>query len=416
MVKTASRQNKLFRNIGNLLTLSQAASKEGRQIVETDLSLMKDAAIAVQDGKIAWLGPNKKIPLQFKKWKEIDLKKSTVLPGLNECHTHSLFAGSRSEEFELRLQGASYQEIASRGGGILSTMRHTRAMPPAKLSALTTKRVQEFIRQGVTTVEIKTGYALDLKNEIKCLKVIQGLSEPRVISTFLGAHALPPEFPSIEKYLEFLSTEMLPQIRKLTRRVDIFIEKGFFAKEAAKTYLQRAQALGFQITIHADQLTLSGGSDVAMELQALSADHVIQLDDDHIKRLAKSSVTAVLLPASDLYMKCAYPPARKLIDAGARVALATDFNPGTCPTQDLALVGILARLEMKMSLPEVIAAYTVGGAYALGLHQEIGSLEVGKSADFISMSQDWTSLFYSSGMMGIDEVYFKGQLIHSEDK
>jgi imidazolonepropionase len=411
-----AKQNKLFRNIGTLLTLSQAASKEGRRVSEADLSLLKDAAIAVQDGKIVWIGLNKKIPLEFKKWKEIDLKKSTVLPGFNECHTHSLFAGSRSEEFEMRLQGASYQEIASRGGGILSTMRHTRATSPAKLAATTAARVQEFIRQGVTTVEIKTGYALDLKNEIKCLKVIQSLQAPRVISTFLGAHALPPEFPSMEKYLEFLTDEMLPQIRKLTHRVDIFIEKGFFSKESAKTYLQRAQALGFQLTIHADQLTLSGGTDVAMDLKALSADHVIQLDDDHIKRVAKSAVTAVLLPASDLYMKCAYPPARKLIDAGARVALATDFNPGTCPTQDLALVGILARLEMKMSLPEVIAAYTVGSAYALGLNDEIGSLAVGKSADFISTEQDWTSLFYSSGMMGIDEVYFKGQLIHSGAK
>lgn len=406
----------LFRNIGHLLTLSQAATKEGRRVTEADLSMMKEAAIAVLDGRIAWIGSNKKIPKEFKAAKEIDLQKKTVLPGFVECHTHSVFAGSRSEEFEMRLQGASYQEIASRGGGILSTMRHTRAANAKQLLQITRERMSEFVRQGVTTVEIKTGYALDLQNEIKCLKVIKALDEPRVISTFLGAHALPPEFPTVEKYLEFLSSEVLPKISKLTQRVDIFVEKGFIVGAAAKAYLEKAKALGFELTIHADQLTLSGGTKLAIELAAKSADHVIQLDDDHIKRLATSSVTAVLLPAADLYMKCAYPPARKLIDAGGRVALATDFNPGTSPTQDLALVGLLARLEMKMSLPEVIAAYTVGSSHALNLQSETGSLEAGKSADFFSTSKDWSSLFYSSGSMGIDDVYLKGRLIHSGDK
>jgi imidazolonepropionase len=406
----------LFRNIGCLLTLSQAAGKEGRHITEEDLSVMKDAAMVVQGGRIAWIGDNKKIPKPWKLAKEIDLGKKTVLPGLVECHTHSVFAGSRSEEFEMRLQGASYQEIAARGGGILSTMRHTRAASPKLLLQEARERMQNFIRQGVTTVEVKTGYALDLPNEMKCLKVIRSLSEPRVISTFLGAHALPPEFSSVEKYLEFLASEVLPKISKLTRRVDIFVEKGFIVGSSAKAYLEKAKSLGFDLTIHADQLTLSGGAQLAIELAAKSADHVIQLDEEHIKRLAKSSVTAVLLPAADLYMKCAYPPARKLIDAGARVALATDFNPGTSPTQDLALVGLLARLEMKMSLPEVIAAYTVGASHALNLQNEIGSLEVGKSADFFSISKDWPSLFYSPGAMGIEDVYLKGRLIHSGDK
>jgi imidazolonepropionase len=412
--KQSGRQ--LFRNIGTLLTLAQAARKEGRRVQETDLSLLNDAAMAVEDGRIRWIGANKKIPLEYRKWKENDLQKATVLPGFVECHTHSIFAGSRSEEFEQRLQGASYQEIAARGGGILSTMRHTRAQSSSRLATTTLQRLREFVRQGATTVEVKTGYALDLKNELKCLKVLRGFSEPRVVSTFLGAHAVPPEFSSPEKYLEFLAAEVLPKIRKFTSRVDIFIERGFFSREAGREYLRRAQQLGFQITVHADQLTLSGGADVAMLMKARSADHLIQLGDEQIQRLSKSEVTAVLLPAADLYMRCAYPPARKLIDAGARVALATDFNPGTCPTQDLALVGLLARLEMKMSLPEVIGAYTVGAAHALGLQQEVGSLELGKSADFISINSDWTSLFYSAGSMGIGQTYLKGQLIHSDDK
>jgi imidazolonepropionase len=401
----------IFRNIGSLLTLEGAAVKQGRQILEADLSIISKAAMVVEDGKISWIGPQKSLPkAKGKKPKEIDLKGATVMPGLVECHTHTLFAGSRSEEFEMRLQGVSYQEIAKRGGGILSTMRATRQASVMNLKKLTQSRVDRFVSQGVTTLEIKTGYALDEKNEIKSLKTIRSLQGPRVVPTFLGAHSVPPEFSSASEYLKYLE-KILPQVRKLTNRLDIWIEKGFFEKDFSKTYLEKAKTLGFQIVIHADQLTLSGGTELAVELQALSADHVIQLGDDEIQKLAQSATTAVLLPLADLYMKCAYPPARDLIDAGARVAIATDFNPGSCPSQDVALVGLLARLEMKMSLPEVIAAYTVGSAHALGLEEQIGSLETGKAADFVCLSDDWSRLFYSAGEMPVAQVFKSGQML-----
>jgi imidazolonepropionase len=401
----------LFKDIESLLTMAPAMKKQGRHILEEDLGEIKNAAVLIQNGKILWVGKTAKIPKNFfankkeaSRIKEVSLKGQTVLPGFVECHTHSVFSGSRADEFELRNQGMPYQEIARRGGGILSTMRATRKSSLADLKTLTQNRIQQFYKQGVTTLEIKSGYALDLKNELKMLQVVDELSlkknkSPHLISTYLGAHALPPEFKNTSEYTEYILEKVLPQVLKKTlcRRIDIFVEKGFFEKEIALNYLQKAQKMGFQITIHADQLSLSGGSDLAMQLKASSADHVIQLSEKQISGFAKSETTAVLLPMADLYMKCAYPPARELIDAGARVALATDFNPGSCPAQDLSLVGLLARLQMKMSLPEVIAAYTVGSSFALGLQDQVGSLSENKNADIIATPATWRDLFYSAG-------------------
>lgn len=410
----------IFRNIANLLTLEGAALKQGRHIQVEDLSLLKQAAIVVDKGRIAWIGPSKKIPRQLsqKNFREIDLTGKTVLPGLVECHTHTVFMGDRAAEFEMRNQGASYQEISAQGGGILSTMRMTRQASLAELTAQTQRRLEQFVAQGVTTIEIKSGYALNLKDELKTLKAIQGLSGIRTVATFLGAHALPPEFKTYEAYLDFLATEVLPQVKKkkLASRVDVFIESGFFPAEASEKYLRRARELGFEVLIHADQLSLSGGSEVALRVGALSGDHLLQIGPKQIQSLGASEVTCVLLPTADLYMKTKYPPARELIAAGARVALATDFNPGTSPTQDLNLVGLLARLEMKMTLPEVIAAYTVGAAHALKLDKEIGSLEVGKSADLLCIDQDWQTLFYSVGDRSDKLVFSRGKKVFGKLK
>lgn len=408
----------LLKNISELLTLEGAEQKDGRRVQERDLSLQKQASILCQDGKIIWIGPHKKLPRAFakKKVKEFDMKGKTVLPGFVECHTHTVFAGSRAHEFEQRNQGVSYQEIAARGGGILSTMKQTRKMSSAALLKESQKRVDKFVRQGVTTLEIKSGYALDAAGEIKMLEVIRRLQKVRAVPTFLGAHDLPPEFKNHDEYLYYLGEKVLPLVKKkkLAKRVDIFIEKGFFSRESGEDYLRQAQAMGFDVLVHADQLSLSGGADTAVRLKALSGDHLLQITEAEIQQLASSAVTCVLLPASDLYMKKNYPPARSLIEAGARVALATDFNPGSSPTQDLALTGLLARLEMKMSLPEVISAYTVGAAAALKLAPEVGSLRLGKSADFMCTSKSWTDLFYSAGDSGAELVFVSGNVSHQE--
>lgn len=407
----------ILENMGVLLTLSGAAHKKGRHINEQDLGILKNHSLIFSGGKILWVGPHKKIPQEFRrrKMKTINAQQWTVLPGFVESHTHALFAGSRSAEFEMRLQGKSYQEIAAAGGGILSTVKATRKESLSSLLKITQARVDHFQRQGVTTLEIKSGYALDETNELKSLKVIRQLKGPRIISTFLGAHAIPQEFKNEDEYLNHVMKKIFPQLKNrrtsLADRIDIFIEKGFFSVQAAQNYLMAAKKLGLATTIHADQLSLSGGTDLAIELGSQSADHILQITDKEISRLAKSEVTAGLLPLADVYMKCAFPAARKMIDAGVRVALATDFNPGTCPSMDISLVGLLARLEMKMSLPEVLSAYTVGASHALGLSDSIGSLESGKDADFVCTKAEWTDLFYSAGQSFIDQVYCRGNKV-----
>ena len=403
----------LFRQIGCLLTLQGAAAKEGRHVQEEDLGIQSKASMLVDNGRIVWVGPHRNLPKVWakKKIREMDARDWTILPGFVECHTHLVFAGSRAHEFEKRVRGMSYQQIAAEGGGILSSVKSTRQAKLSELVTVAQKKVDAFAHQGVTTLEIKTGYGLDFNSEMKCLQAIQKLQGPRIVPTFLGPHALPMEFISEKAYLEFLKEKLLPEIKKkkLARRVDIFVERGFFSVDLARDYLLFAQGLGFDVTIHADQLSLFGGTNLAVDLKAVSADHVIQIEESQIYNLARSSTTAVLLPLADLYMQCAYPPARKLIDEGARVALATDYNPGTCPSQDLNLVGLLARLQMRMTLPEVIAAYTLGAAWALGLQKETGSLEVGKSADFICTKVEWGDLFYSAGSRAISEVFQAGK-------
>ena len=375
-------------------------------------------AFIVDQGLITWIGPINKIPKQ-KINSEIDLKNKLVFPSFIECHTHSVFAGTRSDEFERRLQGTSYIDIAKAGGGILSTMKKTREASEAVLLKTAKSRIDQFVKQGVSTIEIKSGYALDLKNEIKMLKVIQKIpnlynvknGRPRIVPTYLGAHAKPPEFSGYSEYLNYILKNVLPVVKKkkLSDRVDIFIEKNFFESADSQNFLSAAKKMGFQITIHANQLSESGGAELALSLSAQSADHVICLSDKTIADFGRSKTVAVLLPLADLYMRCPYPQARKLIDAGATVALATDFNPGSCPSQDLSLVGLLARLEMRMTLPEIFKAYTINAAKALGIDQEEGTLAVGKKANFICTDADLSDFFYSAGYTPEHQLFIEGK-------
>lgn len=405
---------KVFKNIDELVTLSGAAAKQGRRVVDADLNVIKNGSFVVQGKKILWAGPTSEIPKKYGKG-GVSLKGHSVVPAFVECHTHMVFAGNRADEFEKRNQGMSYQEIAREGGGILSTMRATRSATVAELARSGQARVDRFVAQGVTTIEAKSGYGLDTKFEFKILEANKRLKKARIISTYLGPHAVSPDFPLTGDYIKNIIEKDLPQLKKnkLARRCDIFVERGFFVDEPARRYLKAAKDLGFDLTIHADQLSLSGGSRMAIEFGAKSADHVLQIEKPEIEALAKSEVTCVLLPSSDLYLKTKYPPARSLIDAGARVALATDFNPGTSPTQDLALTGLLARLEMKMTLAECISAYTVGAAYALGLENELGSIESGKLADFVVLDGSYRDLFYQIGHTPVSQVWREGIKIYS---
>ncbi len=397
----------VYKNIKSLLSLREAAKKDGKNLNSLDLSLIEDACLVESKGKIIWIGSQNELPTKYKKVKSVSLKQKTVLPSFVECHTHSVFAGNRSAEFELRQQGVSYQEIAKLGGGIKFTVEQTKKASAQELKKMAQKSADDFLRQGVTTLEVKSGYGLDYENEIKILKVATSLKGPDIITTYLGPHAIPKEYKSADEYIKTVISD-LPKIKKYANRVDIFVEDGYFSIEQAKLYFKAASKLGFEIVVHADQMTRTGATLLASELGAISCDHVIHITDSDIQALSKKQTTAVLLPTSDQYMQIPYPKARVLLNAGVRVALATDYNPGTSPTRDISYVGVLARVEMKMLLHEVIAAYTYNAACALGIERDVGSLEVGKKANFIVVD-NYQDLFYQVGMSPVEQVYKDGK-------
>lgn len=410
---SASKEKvQVFLGVGQLHTLAGAASKSGRRPTDDDLTTLSKAAFVVSGGRITWIGEERNLPASKSDGGHAtDLGGATVIPALVESHTHLVYAGNRAAEFERRNRGESYQSIAAGGGGILSTVRATREASVDELARLAQERADRFARQGVATIEIKSGYGLTVEHEMKMLRAAGRVSGPRIVRTFLGAHAIPKEESSAEAYLARLENEALPLLKKegLACRVDVFVEKGYFEVEASRRYLQAAKKMGFDLAIHADQLTRSGGAQLAVELGARSAEHLICINDEDVASLSASETTCVLLPSADLYMNCAYPPARKLIDGGARVALATDVNPGSSPSLDVALVGVLARVQMRMTLTEVLVAYTVGAAHALGLGREAGSLEVGKFADFAVVDGHLEDLFLEVGLMPVTKTAREGQ-------
>jgi imidazolonepropionase len=410
-IETMSKKPVLFSDIKELMTLKPVHDKKGRgPISEKDLGIELNQCLIVENKKIVWVGKKNKIPKNFFKAKEVVVGEN-LFPGFIECHTHSAFLGDRKNEFEMRNTGVPYQEIAEKGGGIFSTVRATRKGTEKSIATVIQKRLNTFLKQGVTTVEVKSGYGLDEKNEIKLLKSMDSLRKDfNLVPTFLGAHAIAPEHKTSTIHLQKMK-EMLTKIKKnnWSHRVDIFIEKGYFEGEAAQEYLAYAKNLGFDLCIHADQLTRTGAAVLAVRLGAKSTDHNICVTDKDIQVLAKSETTCVLLPSADFYIHCPFPPARKLIDAGARIALSTDFNPGTSPSQSIELVGVLARLKMNMSLPEVFAAWTVGASYALGMEKQKSILSVGYDADFFSSSASWLDFFYDFSAAPVKKVWVSGK-------
>lgn len=394
---------KLFTNIGGILSLKGVAEKDGRHITEKDLGWSKNNTIVVDDkGVICWIGKWEKLPKEYKEGTKIDWEGREVIPAFTECHTHSVFAGDRTAEFELRNQGASYQEIAEKGGGILSTVKATRRANEEDLIALAQTRIDRFVSQGISTVEVKSGYGLKKAAEEKMLRVAKSLKKARVVSTYLGAHAIPDEYKGKHgkaAYMDQILNRDLPDLvaKKLCDRVDIFVEKNYFEISDADQLIERARALGLGVTIHADQLSRTGSSKLGAQRNVQSVDHAVELTAADRVKMAESKTVAVLLPTADLYIHAPYPKARELIDAGVKVALATDFNPGSSPTQDISFVGMLSRLQLKMSLPEAICAYTYNAASALGMGSQLGSIEVGKQGDFCVLDMSWKELFYSVG-------------------
>ncbi|CAM3998207.1 imidazolonepropionase [Mesobacillus thioparans] len=374
-------------NIGQLiLPKSKERPLKGQEMKELNIS--ENAAIGISDGKVAWLGSS--IDAESLKASErIDAQGKVVSPGLVDPHTHLVFGGSREHELSLKQAGVPYLEILAQGGGILSTVSATKNASEEELLQKASFHLERMISYGVTTMEAKSGYGLDAETELKQLRVVQRLKEKypvSIISTFLGAHAIPPEFKGKEaQFLEHMS-DLLDEIKErgLAEFVDIFCETGVFTIEQSRKYLQLAKDKGFGLKIHADEIDPLGGTELAVSLGAASADHLVAASDEGIKRLAEGSTVAVLLPGTTFYLgKDQYARARKMIDEGAAVALATDFNPGSCVTENLQMIMSLAALKLKMSAEEIWNGVTVNAAHAIGKSQEAGTLEIGRRADFV---------------------------------
>jgi imidazolonepropionase len=384
-----------------------------------ELAILKDAALILDHGAITWLGPSSGLPSLPDTLEVIDASGKSVLPGLIDSHTHLVFAGSRENEFEQRLQGLSYPEIATRGGGINATVRSVRAASKEELKDQARSRLQRFLRQGVTTVEVKSGYGLSLADELKCLEAIAELNAEgplELVSTFLGAHAVPPEFArDREGYLRLLLREMLPEVarRGLAEFCDVFCDTGAFTPAEAERILLAARELGLRAKLHADELSPTGGAELAARLGAVSADHLLRVTDRGIEALAASGTIATLLPGTAFFLALPYAPARRLIERGVSVALASDCNPGTCPTENLPLVGTMACTQMGMLPAEALTAVTLNAAAALGRSDRIGSLEAGKQADLVICSvPSYQHLFYHFGVDHVWRVVKRGRVVH----
>ncbi len=346
----------------------------------------------------------------------IDAGGRIILPGFVDAHTHPVFAGTRVAEFEERAAGATYQEIAGRGGGIQSTVNATRAATLDQLVEAGRRYAEWFLRNGTTTVEAKSGYGLSLEDELKILRAIKRLDQEtplRYVPTFLGAHAIPPEYRSRRnEYISLIVNEMLPQIarEKLAEYCDVFCEDNVFTTDESRQILSAARDHGLGLRMHADQLSLSGGANLAAELRTATADHLEHTDRDGIAALKSAGVQPVLLPGSVYALGSSrYPQAREMIDAGLAVVLATDFNPGSSPTPSMPMILSLAATHMKMSPAEAITATTVNAAYGLGRGDKIGSLEAGKIADFVIHDcEDYRALAYFFGIEHPWKVYAGG--------
>jgi imidazolonepropionase len=395
----------LIRGTRQLLTL-RGDSGPRRGAALRDLGIVPNGAVLIKDGVIVDAGPARRIEKlpAARRAREIDATGRVVMPGFVDSHTHLVFGRPRLVDYEMRLAGASYAEIAAAGGGILSSVAAVRSMSAAQLEAQARASLDVMARHGTTTVEAKSGYALDEAGEFKTLRVLAKLN---AIPTYLGAHIPPPEYRGkADAYIDWMAAEMLPQIRrrKLARFVDIYCDEGAFTLAQSRRYLEHARQLGFGLKIHAEQFARSGAARLAVELEAVSADHLEQASDEDIRALAQSNTIATLLPGSVFHLGLgAYAPARALIEAGAAVALATDFNPGTSPTCSMQMVLSLACTEMRMSPAEAITAATINGAHALCCAERVGSLEPGKRADLLVLNvQDYRELPY---YFGTNNVY-----------
>lgn len=407
----------LVKNIGILQTPTGSYSHRGSQQGE-NLKL-HNAAIFVEDGVVAEITSEGELPKRSGNADEvIDANYALVTPGLVDGHTHLVFGGYRQHEIPMKLKGATYLDILRAGGGILDTVRKTREASEQDLIFKTKKFLDEMMAYGVTSCEAKSGYGLDFDNEVKILNVIKTLDEQHamdVVATFMGPHAIPEEYKGKgNEFIDMICEKILPYVKghDLADFADIFTEDSVFNYEQSKRYLEHAKELGFGLKIHADEIEAIGGSVLAGEMGAVSAEHLISIDKEGLDSMAKGGTTAMCLPATSFYLGANFAPARKMIEMEIPVAAASDFNPGSCPSMNLQFVMNLACIKYRLLPEEVLTAVTINPACAIGIGERVGSLEVGKQADMVIWNApDMEMLCYRFGSNMAKMVIKKGKII-----
>ena len=414
----------LITGASQLLTIAGRVPRRGRAL--SRLGIIQDGAVLVQDGAIAAVGTTAKLEklAAARNAEKLDVGGRVILPGFVDSHTHLIHAASRAEEYELKIQGASYEEIARKGGGILNSVKKLRAATSEQLKRRANAALEIFAAHGTTTIEAKSGYGLDVASELKILSLHKelGAAQPiEIVSTFLGAHVVPPEFRAKAEgpgeYVKLLTDWLIPEVASngLAEYCDVFCDRGAFSRAQAKQILAAGWENNLVPRLHAEQLTRTGATQLAVELGAASCDHLEQVNGSDIRALAKSNTVATLLPGCDFHLGLKqYAPARKLIDAGAIVALATDYNPGTSPTASMPMVLSLACTQLRMTPAEAIVAATYNAAYSLGRHKRIGSIEVGKQADLAVFEvEDYREIPYYFGVSTCWLTLKSGRVIYA---
>ena len=404
----------LITNIGMLATPKGFAAKSGKE--QGEIEILKNAWVLLEDGMIAKVGTGKPEPAESAEI--IDAEGNLVTPGLVDAHTHLIFGGWRQNELGMKLHGASYLDIAAQGGGILSTLTATHAASEEELYDKAYEALDEMMQLGVTTAEAKSGYGLDTENELKQLRVIRALQEKHpmdVVSTFLGAHAIPKEYKSDkDEFVRILCEEMIPAVaeQKLAKFCDVFCETGFFTAEDSRKILEAGKKYGMIPKIHADEIEPIGGSQLTCEVGAISAEHLIVCPPEGIAAMAKGGTIACCLPATSFYLGATYAPARDMVNAGVPVAMASDFNPGSCPCLNLQFVINLGCLKYKLTPEEVLTAVTLNAAAAIDMADKVGSVEEGKQGDLVIWkAPDLDYICYRMGSNLVRTVIKKGAVI-----